>query len=212
MSRGHFPVSPHSSRVDQQTALGTGNRDTPSRNRQKPIPLPVLADVPIIIHPLLAYSHSMLPIKYDLITPPATALLEPSMRSQPAFLRWRYHAAMEPSTIGSITIRIMEFDKPVVVLPSGLDTNIVTIEDVLNSVYYATNTGAREAHYDGILDDPFQLWSQQQVPVQGQGVRRCRLCGRGSLDCRQGHWWGGLYASRDERDVWILHIGREDRQ
>ncbi|KAF8959339.1 hypothetical protein BDZ97DRAFT_1923025 [Flammula alnicola] len=169
MSRGHFPVSPHSSRVDQQAPPGTGRWDPPSRNRQKPIPLPVLADVPIIIHPLLAYTQSMLPIKYDITTLPATALLEPSMRSQPAFLRWRYHAAMEPSTIGSITIRIMEFDKPVVVLPSRLETNIVTIGDVLNSVYYATNTGAREAYYDGILDDPFQLWSQQQALVQGRG-------------------------------------------
>ncbi|KAF8955242.1 hypothetical protein BDZ97DRAFT_1858870 [Flammula alnicola] len=187
----------------------------PQLVRQTLIPLPPLADVPILIHPLIAYSRSAPPIGYDLSMAPSNASLSPLIMTETNERLWRHQPAMEPRTVGSITIRAPRLDRPIVVFPATLHTNVVMVENVLDAVYssiraqctadlYRPGNNTALAMRRRTLNEDRYSRSRTPSSVDDPLTKAIRRYLGGYCI------WAGLYPSSDERDVWILHTRRED--
>ncbi|KDR81191.1 hypothetical protein GALMADRAFT_1358377 [Galerina marginata CBS 339.88] len=156
---------------------------------KRSVPLPPLSDARITLHSYLEYTDAIPSIKYDLNTFPSAAILCPTaQRGNPE--QWRRYPAMYPP-VGSLTIRIAEVLRPIVVFPATLDDSIVTIDDVLKAVWRSVHLAAHERH-QGV-----DVWRQAQSRNRQDSVYQNKFC--------TGWWWAGLYPSPEERDVWILH-------
>ena len=112
---------------------------------------------------------------------------------------------MNPSTVGSMTIRVPGLERLVVVFPATLDSRVVTVGDVLDAVYRAVQTPAIE-HRErgrknwlglGQIDLPRSRWIVDEYTAKD--VQK-HFGGN--------HWWGGLYPCQKERDVWVLRTRR----
>ncbi|KIM38658.1 hypothetical protein M413DRAFT_447629 [Hebeloma cylindrosporum] len=175
--------------------------------RNKCIPLPPSADVPIYVNPLLSYNPSKVAIEYDLRLPPITAHFPPTANVPSSRQDWRQQPAMSPSTIGSMTIVVPGLQRVVVVFPSTSDSDVVTVGDVLVTVYRAMQESAFEHHREFGAKRGAKggrnngLWGQT-APINGHPTAVEEL----GDDC----WWAGLYPCQNERDVWVLRTRRLD--
>ncbi|KAF9477941.1 hypothetical protein BDN70DRAFT_880555 [Pholiota conissans] len=116
--------------------------------------------------------------------------------------RWSRAVAVSPGTMPSMTIRIQHVERPIVVFPAAMGDSI-RVTDVLNAVYNALRFAAYEAlgvrhHCPGHVDlsreaDDVVL----DEAATADAIRR---------KFPRGAWWGGLYESTNERDVWMLEV------
>ncbi|KIM38664.1 hypothetical protein M413DRAFT_12596 [Hebeloma cylindrosporum] len=170
---------------DQQVDLteARGHEEPPPPVSTKTIPLPALADIPIFVNPVLAYNPSKIVLEYNLGLPPSTACLLPTTATDDAHQDWRQQPAMDPNTVGSMTIMVPGLERFVVVFPATSNSDIVTVDDVLIAVHRAVQAAAMELHREFGTT---------------YGERDLAECG-GEDD-----WWGGLYPCQNEQDVWVL--------
>jgi len=171
--------------------------------RIRTIPLPALADVPIYVNPLLSYHPFKVALEYDLRLPPITAYLPPTAKAHSSHRDWRQQAAMNPSTVGSMTIIVPGFERVVVVFPATPD-DVVKVGDVLVAVYCAMQESDME-HYGefGIICG---------VPPSCQDDVTTNAYTPAREELAEDHLWAGLYPSQNERDVWVLRTRRVDRR
>lgn len=109
---------------------------------------------------------------------------------------------MRPANVGSMTIRLagaVDFSlwRPIVVFPKSLYDSVVTVDDVLEAVSRAFRLAIleRQGHRDkyGGSDNQRRRYASMPLNISSNRIEFYTA------------WWGGLYASPDERDVWILH-------
>ncbi|KAF8899485.1 hypothetical protein CPB84DRAFT_1780397 [Gymnopilus junonius] len=165
--------------------------------KPRPLPLPSLATEPILIHPLLTYSPSRPQIQYEIGSCLSTINL-PSESIKDGYKLWNRQPAMDPPDVGSLTIRMAGVSRPIIIFPATTNDSVVTVEDVLKVVHRNVLVA--------VHDDPWWI-NRLQRRLKGHASG---LPGRsnhaGCVSCfHSGLWWGGLYPSPDERDVWILH-------
>ena len=172
------------------------------------IPLPALADIPISVNPVLSYTPSKIVLEYNLDLPPSTARLLPSTKVHIGRREWRQQPAMDPSTVGSMTIKVPGLERLVVVFPSTLYSAVVTVDDVLIAVHHAVQAsgigprvgfGTKYGQRTILGSSPMSLAPRVAYEHSTIATRE-----RGGGD----HWWAGLYPCQKERDVWILRTRR----
>jgi hypothetical protein len=102
-----------------------------------------------------------------------------------------------------LTIRIVGVARPVVVFPAEMWYPI-RIVDVLRAIYGALCRAALEYVHGRVVGvislgggSGFGESVGAEEAAAADAIRR-HFCG--------GVWWGGLYESTDERDVWILKL------
>jgi len=165
----------------------------------KTIPLPALADIPISVNPVLSYTPSKIVLEYNLTLPPSTARPPPNSRRE-----WRRQPAMDPSTVGSMTIKVPGLERLVVVFPSTLGNAVVTVDDVLIAVHRAAQASGIGAHvgFGTKYDQRTILGSSPRNLAPRVAYEHTTIATQehGGGD----HWWAGLYPCPKERDVWIL--------
>jgi hypothetical protein len=175
------------------------------------MPLPALADVPISVNPLLSYNPSKVSLEYDLRLPPITADLPPTAKAHASRRDWRQQPAMNPSTVGSMTIVVPGVETAVVVVfPATLDSDVVTVGDVLVAVYRA------------IQESAIQYYGEFGAKCGAEGTSHCPASGQANLTANaytptieelgEDHWWAGLYPCQNERDIWVLRTQRIDQR
>jgi hypothetical protein len=176
----------------------------PPLRRLAPIALPPLSPLtPVQIHPVITYHPSPTgpdaPVHWNMSLPPSTARLAFALGGTPTS-RWSREVAVEPRTLSSMTVRIAGVARPVVVFPAEMG-HPIRIVDVLWAVYSALHLAAIESvggpaagavgwrcsGGGGVIDDA----------VAADAIREYF---RGDV------WWGGLYESPEERDVWVLEL------
>ncbi|KAF9554566.1 hypothetical protein CPC08DRAFT_727057 [Agrocybe pediades] len=175
-----------SRRVHYEQSLVTSRRRPPV-DRYAP-------DFPVLIHRVLSC------LVYDLTKSPLTAFLIPGMKAFLPNPKWRELPAMQPPTVGSLTIRVPGVPSPVVVLPASRWTTVVTIWDVICAVHRALATTSvdvlRQVNERANYGD---TWRNKQDTDIGQAeltlaiqryFRTARI------------WWVGLYKSQWENNVW----------
>ena len=165
----------------------------------KTIPLPALADIPISVNPVLSYTPSKIVLEYNLSMPPSTARVPHNSHRE-----WVRQPAMDPSTVGSMTIKVPGLERLVVVFPSTLDSAVVTVDDVLIAVHRAVQASGTEL-YVGFGTKSGQRTILGSCPTSlaprvAYEHTTIATRERGGGD----HWWSGLYPCQKERDVWIL--------
>jgi hypothetical protein len=125
------------SRQTDLTHAGRREEHPPRLLPTKTIPLPALADIPISVNPVLSYTPSKIVLEYELSLPPSTARLPPTTKTHVGRWDWRRQPAMDPSTVGSMTIRVPGLERLVVVFPATLESTVITVDDVLIAVHRA---------------------------------------------------------------------------
>jgi len=189
-------------KVDLTQARRRAEQTPPPLLPIKKIPLPPLAEIPIFVHPVLSYTPCKVVLEYDLSMPPSTACLSPTTKAHRDWWEWRRQPAMNPSTVGSMTIRVPGLERVVVVFPATLDSRVVTVGDVLDAVYRAVQTSVIE-HRERAAQGQNNWPGSGQVDLarwvaEEYVAKAVQKHGGGS------HWWAGLYPCQKERDVWIL--------
>ena len=174
----------------------------------KTVPLPALADISISVNPVLSYTPSKIVLEYELSLPPSTARLLPITKIHVGHWDWRRQPAMNPSTVGSMTIRVPGWERPVVVFPTTLDTAVVTVDDVLIAVHRAVQASAMELH--GGFGTKY---GQRSIPGSSPMILASCPAYEPSTMVNQdrgggGYLWAGLYPCQKERDVWVLRTRR----
>ena len=120
---------------------------------------------------------------------------------------WRKQPAMNPSTVGSMTIVVPGVERAIVVFPATLDSAVVTVGDVLLAVHRAMRGWVVERHdefgvkrrVEGRRND--RNWGQGERTGNGYSANRMEEFG-------EDHWWAGLNPCQRDRDVWILRTSR----
>ncbi|CAA7261283.1 unnamed protein product [Cyclocybe aegerita] len=177
----------------------------PSLPANRIVPLPSLAaGMPILVHPLLQYHSNILSIVYDLSLHPSTAEC-PASRTRLEYRSWRGQPAMHPSTVTSLTVRMPGIESPVVVFPSRRDSMVVTIDDVLGAVSSAVRRAVLDQLTSQATGDSFGLGRRGYIQSPQPFYTDAQLTSDVRRRLSRARWWGGLYASPTERDVWILH-------
>ena len=174
----------------------------------KTIPLPALADIPISVNPVLSYTPSKIMLEYDLSLPPSTANLPLITKTHVGHRDWRRQPAMDPSTVGSMTIRVPGLQRLVVVFPATLNSAFVTVNDVLIAVHRAVQASDIELHSGLGLE-----YGQRSIPGSSPIILppwpACEYTTMANQERGIGdHWWAGLYPCQEERDVWVLRTRR----
>ncbi|KIM38665.1 hypothetical protein M413DRAFT_447632 [Hebeloma cylindrosporum] len=174
-----------------------GYEEPPPPVSPKTIPLPALADIPVSVNPMLSYTPSKVVLEYNLNFPPSTARILPTTTTDDAPRDWRQQPAMDPSTVGSMTIMVPGLERFVVVFPATSDSDIVTVDDVLIAVHRAVQASATGSSMEyGIpgsspmIIAPWTAYERTNIDAEE--------CGGGD------QWWEGLYPCQKERDVWVL--------
>jgi len=170
----------------------------------KMIPLPALADIPISVNPVLSYTPSKVVLEYELSLPPSTARLPPTTKTHVSHWDWRRQPAMDPGTVGSMTIRVPGLERLVVVFPATLDSTVVTVDDVLIAVHRAVRASAMELHRGFGTK-----YGQRSIPGSSPMILApWPAYGHSTMANQErdggGLRWAGLYPCQKERDVWIL--------
>ena len=165
--------------------------DPPSLHPHPCIPLPPLSPYGTSINPLLARG-TISPIKYDIRSPPSFATSHCHLVDDN---RWRYERASNPN-LGSLTIRMVLVNKPIVVFPSRIDDGVITVQDVLLAVHYALRASA--------LDDQHRRHRHRQAELWRQGAPRLYHSPEDYEAIDVAVEWAGLTQSPTEGDVWIL--------
>ena len=174
----------------------------------KTVPLPALADIPISVNPVLSYTSSNIVLEYELRLPPSTAHLPPITKIHASHWDWRRQPAMNPSTVGSMTIRVPGLERLVVVFPATLDSAVVTVDDVLIAVHRAVQASAMELRREfgtkyGQINRPGSSpLILASCPAYEHSTMANQDRGGG------GYLWAGLYPCQKERDVWVLRTRR----
>jgi len=177
----------------------TNHSSPPLLLQPKTIPLPALAGIPISVHSVLSYTPSKVVLEYDLSMPPSTARLPSISNAHISCWDRRRQPAMNPSTVGSMTIRVPGLERVVVVFPATLDSRVVTVGDVLDAVHHAVQTSAiehreraaqRQNNWRGSGQGDMARWVAEEYVAKA-----VQKHGGGS------HWWAGLYPCQKERDV-----------
>ena len=210
---GNFLSTPTNSERGQ-SHIGRQQTDlTQARHREerpppllpvRPVPLPALADIPISVNPVLLCTPSKIALEYNLSLPPSTARLLLSTKVYIGRRDWRRQPAMDPSTVGSMTIKVPGLERLVVVFPSTLESAVVTVGDVLIALHHAVQASGIELHV-GFGEKYGQrtiLGSSPMSLAPRLAYEHTTIATpeRGGGD----PWWAGLYPCQKERDVWIL--------
>jgi len=114
--------------------------------------------------------------------------------------------AMNPSTVGSIAIVVPGVERVVVVFPATLDSNVVTVGDVLVAVYRALQESAFN-HY-GEFGGRRGVEGRRILPLSYQADVKANTYTPAIEELGEDHWWAGLYPAQNERDLWVLHTRR----
>ena len=117
---------------------------------------------------------------------------------------------MNPSTVGSMTIVVPGLERVVVVLPYTLDSNVVTVSDVLIAVYRVVQESAFEHH--GEFRAKRAIEGRREFLASGQADLRANVYIPTIEELREDHWWAGLYPCHNERDIWILRTRKIDHR
>ncbi|CAA7269857.1 unnamed protein product [Cyclocybe aegerita] len=143
------PPHPSSSRRHDSTFDGTRpeeySSDPPCLERKRNIPLPPLSFDPISLNPLLQYRSGPALMAYHLTEPSSTAVLSRAVKNNPSMTFWKHQAAMTPTNLCSLTIRMEGIDRPIVVRPSGIKGGVVTVGDILEAVHLAVTLGGNRS-------------------------------------------------------------------
>jgi hypothetical protein len=136
---------------------------------------------------------------WNMSLPPSTARLAVALGGI-SVSRWSREVAVEPRTLPSMTVRIAGVERPVVVFPAEMGYPI-RIVDVLWAVYGALRLAATEAG-GGLAAGAIGV---------GSGGGPVAVDDAAAADAirryfRRDVWWGGLYESLGERDVWVLEL------
>ena len=109
-----------------------------------------------------------------------------------------------------MTIFVPGLERVVVAFPATLDSDVVTVGDVLVALYRAMQESAIEHH------------GRFGVKRSVEGRRNFRASGQADLtentytpaieELGEDHWWAGLYPCPSERDIWILRTRRIDHR
>jgi hypothetical protein len=217
-SSGDLLLPPPTQSATVQSYTGSRQTDlTHARRREehpprllptKTIPLPALADIPISVNPVLSYTPSKIVLEYELSLPPSTARLPPTTKTHVGRWDWRRQPAMDPSTVGSMTIRVPGLERLVVVFPATLESTVVTVDDVLIAVHRAVQAMAMELH-TGFGTK----YGQRRIPGSSPMILTpwptYEHTTVANQDRSGGHnLWAGLYPCQKERDVWVLRTRR----
>ncbi len=177
------------------------------------VPLPPLA--PINPHPLLhCPDHPNSPIHWSVTQPPSSARLSSSSSYTSAY-HWKALPALNPSH-RSLTIRAASapsFSRPIVVFPSSIHSEVITIGDTLNAIYNGLRQCANDVLCETLGIVPSLLSEQLFHGSAGLSYTTTQATYGGDdevsthlaqcLDFRI--QWVGLVPSNRERDVLILH-------
>lgn len=158
------------------------------------------------------------PFEWSVNQPPLSAKI-----SSPSLYANHYHWQALPALDShstyrsSLTVRVPSFARPIVIFPSNINTGVITIGDVLNTIYKGLRQCANDALCESMQIIPSQLSDQLRsfqhvtltslphVPtvVNGGGDDAVSTLLAGHFDFKTR--WAGLAPSDVERDVWILH-------
>jgi len=112
---------------------------------------------------------------------------------------------MDPSTVGSMAIVVPGLERVIVVFPATLDSDVVTVGDVIVAVYRAVQESAIEHHSEFGMKRGVE---GRSFPASG----RVELTANTHTPAIEGlgehHWWAGIYPYPNERDVWVLRTRR----
>ncbi|KAF9472302.1 hypothetical protein BDN70DRAFT_887158 [Pholiota conissans] len=123
---------------------------------------------------------------------------------------WSHENALEPATIPSLTIRIAEIERPIVVFPSEMDRS-VRIADILDAVYVALRFAAledqRRNRSGGFSESVANVgWTGAGTNIGDPTAEGAEIANAVRRFYNGDVWWGGMRESVEERDVWILEL------
>ena len=172
--------------------------------RRDPIALPALSpNIPIQTNPVITYCHSIFPgdtsLQWDISLPATVARLVPSQHGDGSSW-WTHEPALEPQSISSMVIRIPKIERPVVVFPETVGDPI-TISDILRTVSVAIRAAVGTATVA-------EEGASGSAQVRGNNLAAENANTATAVRRHFGRkvFWGGLYDSPSERDVWILQL------
>ncbi|KJA14203.1 hypothetical protein HYPSUDRAFT_49365 [Hypholoma sublateritium FD-334 SS-4] len=170
-----------------------------------PIALPALSpNVPIRTNSLITYRHSLAvadaPLQWDISLPPMVARLAPPQRGNGS-LGWAHEPAIDPQSISSIVIRIPRIERPVVVFPETVDDPIMIV-DILRAVSAAVRAAAGGA--DATVEVAGAAAGGSRMRTYSLAVANADAADAVRRHFGRKVYWGGLYDSPSEQDVWIL--------
>ena len=174
---------------EQRTYLAYPQRRAehpPQLLRTKIIPLPALA-----VNPFLAYNASKVTLEYDLRLPPIVAHLPPTTKAHANHRDRRQQPAMNPSMVGSMAIIVPGLERVVVVFLATLDSEVVTVDDVLVAVYHAVQESAIEHH--GEFGAKRAIQGRRTFVAWGQADLKDNTYIPVVEELGADHWWAGLY-------------------
>lgn len=190
----------------------------PLRFDQSPyarVPLPQLP--PIVLHELLSRrDQNNGVVCWSVHQPTASARLSSSSVYANAY-HWKALSALTQnprSHSSSLTIRIASapFTRPIIVFPSNPSTGVITIGDVLNSVYRGLRQCANDVLCESMQISPSllseQLFRQSGFPpmaLQSIGEPNDEVSSHIAQILEFKTQWVGLAPSDRERDILILH-------
>jgi hypothetical protein len=116
---------------------------------------------------------------------------------------------MNPSTVGSMTIVVPGLERVVVVFPATLDSDVVTVGDVLVAVYHAVQESAIERHGEFGVKRGVE---GRSFPASGPADLTANTYTSSIKEFGKDHWWEGLYPYQNERDIWVLRTRRIDHR
>jgi hypothetical protein len=178
------------------------------------VPLPALP--PIVLHELLlCRDQNLSAVCWSVHQPPASARLSSSSVYATAY-HWKALPAFSqnPRSHSSLTIRVAStpFTRPIMVFPSNPSTGVITIGDVLNSVYRGLRQCANDVLCESMHISP-SLLSEQLFRQNGLAPMTTQ-CIPEPNDEVSSHiaqilefrtQWVGLAPSDRERDVLVLY-------
>ncbi|KAF9473013.1 hypothetical protein BDN70DRAFT_886276 [Pholiota conissans] len=181
----------------------------PPLARRATIDLPSLSVNPILIHKFLSRQRSSTgfdaPIHWNMALPPSTARLAAALAPADANAngtRWSRVVAVSPQSAPSVTVRIEGIERPVVVFPATIGYPI-RIEDMLETIHSVLRYEAFEAlGVHGLLPGDVDSSSGMGNVAFDEAATANAI----QRKFPRGAWWGGLYESADEREVWVLEV------
>jgi len=189
----------------------------PLRFEQSPyarVPLPRLP--PIVVHELLScHDQNKSAVCWSVHQPTASARLSSSSVYATAY-HWKALPALTQNSCShsSLTVRIASapFTRPIIIFPSNPSTGVITIGDVLNSVYRGLRQCANDVLCESMQISPSllseQLFRQNGFPPmtpQCIGEPNDEVSSHIAQILEFKTQWAGLAPSNGERDVLVLH-------
>ena len=110
-----------------------------------------------------------------------------------------------------MTIVVPGLERVIVVFPATLDSDVVTVGDVLVAVYSAVQELAAGRHIESASKRGIE--GRRDWPTSRQADFKSNTDTTMVIEeLGKDHWWMGLYPYHGERDVWVLRTGRVDRR